>query len=65
MGVGWDPMGLGYSIRLIQPAVIHFLFIDHQCSVATSIAAMEKSKNKEVRALLLLERTRAREVFKS
>lgn len=30
LGVGWGPLGLGYSTRLIQPAiVIQFLLIDH------------------------------------
>lgn len=56
-------MSLGYATRLIQPTVIiHFLFIDHQFSVATSPAAGEKSENKEVRALLLQECTRLGEV---
>lgn len=30
VGVGWGLLGLGYSTRLIQPAIIiHFLLIDH------------------------------------
>lgn len=30
VGVGWGLLGLSYSTRLIQPAIIiHFLLIDH------------------------------------
>ena len=47
VGLGGGPTGLGFSARLIQPNIIHFLFIGHPFSVAISLAAVETSENKE------------------